>query len=82
VGFALSAIGIVLYLRGTRWFGTTFLIIAFSEIIYWTTPTLFGGGVQEFDRLVANKLVLSALSLALLGLAIRILAVFEEAKPA
>jgi hypothetical protein len=78
VGLALAAIGLALYRRGNRWYGTTCVIIAFSEMIYWTTPEFFGGGVQEFDRLVANKLVLSAVSMGLLGMAIRSLRVFEE----
>lgn len=81
MGLALAAAGLVLYMRDSRWLGTTFLIIAFSEIIYWTAPTFLGGGVQEFDRLVVNKLVLSALSLGLLAIAIRLLAVFDEAAP-
>jgi hypothetical protein len=80
VGLILAGAGLVSYLRGARWFGTTLLIIAFSEIIYWTTPTFFGGGIQEFDRLVVNKLVLSALSVCLLSVAIRMLAVFDETK--
>ena len=78
VGLILVAAGGLTYLRGSRWLGITLLIVGFSEIIYWTTPSFFGAGVQEFDRLVANKLTLSAVSLVLLGVIIRILGVFEE----
>jgi hypothetical protein len=78
VGVALSAAGLAAYLRRHRWLGTTLLIIGFSEIIYWTTPTFFGGGIQEFDRLVQNKLALSVTSVVILGLVVRLLAVFEE----
>lgn len=78
VGLLLAVTGSVVYLRANRWAGTTLLIIAFSEIIYWTAPNLFGGGVQEFQHLVANKLVLSVASLVLLGLFIRLLGVFDE----
>jgi hypothetical protein len=78
VGFILSAMGVATYLRQHRWLGTTLLIVGFSEIIYWTTPTFFGGGIQEFDRLVENKLALSVVSVVILGLTLRLLNVFEE----
>jgi hypothetical protein len=78
VGFILSAAGVATYLREHRWLGTTLLIVGFSEIIYWTTPTFFGGGIQEFDRLVENKLALSVVSVVILGLTLRLLNVFEE----
>ena len=82
VGLLLAGIGLACYMRRRRWLGVTLLIVAFSEIIYWTSPTFFGGGMQEFDRLVANKLTLSVVSLALLAFVIRLLGVFtEEAKP-
>jgi hypothetical protein len=54
------------------------LIIGFSEMIYWTTPPLFSGRIQEFERLVATKLALSAVSLALAALTIHLLGVFRE----
>jgi hypothetical protein len=78
VGFTLSALGVAAYRREHRWLGTTLLIIGFSEIIYWTTPTFFSGGIQEFDRLVENKLALSLASVVVLGLTLRLLNVFEE----
>jgi hypothetical protein len=78
VGFILSAAGVATYLREHRWLGTTLLIVGFSEIIYWTTPTFFGGGIQEFDRLVENKLALSVVSVVILGLTLRLPNVFEE----
>jgi hypothetical protein len=77
VGLVFAVAGLVAY-RANGWVGTVLLIIGFSEIIYWTTPSLFSGGVQEFDRLVATKLVLSAISLVLLVLAIRLLGPFRD----
>lgn len=58
------------------------MIAGFSEIIYWTSPTFLGSNTREFDRLLVNKLALSAVSLALLGLAIRFLRVFAEERKA
>jgi len=78
VGALLAAAGLVASARGARWLGTTLLVVGFSEIIYWTTPCFMSGGVQEFDRLVATKLVLSALSIGLLAAGVRRLAVFTE----
>jgi hypothetical protein len=81
VGLAFAGIGVGCYLAGRHWLGVTLLIIGFSEIIYWTTPTfLFGGASQEFDRLVGHKLGLSVASAVLLGLVIRVLGVFEDSR--
>lgn len=80
VGFLFAAAGIATFLRGRRWLGTTLLIVGFSEIIYWTTPTFFTGAIREFDRLVANKLVLSLASVGLLALTIRLLNVFDDVR--
>ena len=80
VGLLLAAFGVASYLRVNHWVGMTLLIAGFSEIIYWTSPTFLGAVTREFDRLLVNKFVLSALSLALLAVAIRILGAFSEAK--
>jgi hypothetical protein len=42
------------------------LIAAFAEFIYWTSPTFLGANTREFDRLLANKLAFSLMSLVLL----------------
>ena len=78
VGFLLALAGAVCHLRVNRWCGVTLLIVGFSEIIYWTTPTFLGTATREFDRLLVNKFALSLVSLFLLGLSIRLLRVFEE----
>jgi hypothetical protein len=77
VGFILAAVGVATYLREHRWLGTL-LLVGVSEIIYWTTPTFFGGGIQEFNRLVENKLAQSVVSVVILALTLRLLNVFEE----
>lgn len=78
VGVLLVALGGGASLRVNQWLGITLLIVGFSEIIYWTSPTLFGPTTREFERLLVHKLALSVVSLVGLGLVIRLLAVFKE----
>ena len=77
VGLVISVLGLITYTTWNRWFGLTLLITGFSEFIYWTSPT-FLGGTREFDRLLANKLALSAVSLVLLIAAISFLGIFTQ----
>jgi hypothetical protein len=77
IGFILFVGGLFTYRKLNRWFGITLMIAAFSEFIYWTSPT-FLGGTQEFHRLLANKFALSAASLVLLTGAIWYLGIFGE----
>jgi hypothetical protein len=66
VGFAFFVLGLLAYKKFNRWFGLTLLIAAFSEFIYWTSPTFLGSHIREFDRLLGNKLAFSVVSLILL----------------
>jgi len=66
VGLVFFILGLFAYRKVSRWFGLTLLITAFSEFIYWTSPTVFGSGSREFDRLLANKLAFTVVSLILL----------------
>jgi len=77
VGVALCALGLSIK-RLHRWFGLSFLIAGFSEIIYWTSPTFLGANTREFDRLLANKFVLSLASLAFLIIVIWLNGIFAE----
>jgi hypothetical protein len=65
-GLVFLILGVLIYRKLNRWFGVTLLIVAFSELIYWTSPTFLGPATREFDRLLANKFVFSAVSLVLL----------------
>lgn len=78
VGLLLAGLGVASYKRFNRWLGVTLLTVGFAEVIYWTSPSFLGTATREFDRLLLNKLVLSVLSLVLLGLAIQFLEVFTE----
>ena len=66
MGFIFLIAGLLIYKRASRWLGLTLLIVAFSEFIYWTSPTIWGSGIREFDRLLLNKLAFSLISLLLL----------------
>ncbi len=70
VGFSCLALGTILFRWANRWLGLTVQIAAFSEFIYWTSPTFLGPTLREFDRLLAYKLALSAVSLGLLAFVI------------
>ena len=77
VAAALFVMGLLAYKKLNRWLGITLLIAAFAEFIYWTSPT-FIGPTREFDRLLANKLALSIVSLMFLVGAIWLLDIFAE----
>ena len=77
-GFVFLILGLITYTKVSRWFGLTLCIVAFSEFIYWTSPTLFGAGIREFDRLLANKLAFTVVSLLLLLAVIRLNRIFAE----
>lgn len=72
------ALGSVVLKWVNRWLGLTMQIAAFSEFIYWTSPTFLGSTTREFDRLLAFKLALSVISLALLLLVIWIQKIFTD----
>lgn len=77
VAAVLFVLGLFAYTKLNRWLGISLLIAAFSEFIYWTSPT-FIGSTREVDRLLANKLALSIVSLVLLVGAIWFLDIFAE----
>ena len=77
VAAVLFVMGLLVYKKLNRWLGIPLLIAAFAEFIYWTSPT-FIGPTREFDRLLANKLALSIVSLVFLVGAIWFLDIFAE----
>lgn len=83
VGFFCLVLGTVIFRWGNGWLGLTLQIAAFSEFIYWTSPTFFGSTMKEFDRLLVFKLAFSVISLALLLFVIWIQKIFiSEPEPA
>ncbi|HEX6878864.1 MAG TPA: hypothetical protein VF135_00745 [Terriglobales bacterium] len=78
VGLIFLLIGTLSYWRWNRWFGVTLVIGAFSEFLYWTSPTFLGAGTREFERLLINKLSFSLVSLLLLVAVIWLWGVFTD----
>jgi hypothetical protein len=79
VGLVLVLLGLTSYLRINPWVGMTLLIVGFSELIYWTSPSFISPTI-EFDRLLVNKLVLSVVSLAVSAVTIWLLGAFSRAE--
>ena len=78
IGLLFLLLGLFFYRKVTRWAGVALAVTAFAEFIYWTSPTFFGAGTREFDRLLVNKLALTAVSLALLVFVIWLWGVFSD----
>lgn len=78
VGLVLLAVGIATFRWGNIWMGLALEISAFSEFIYWTSPTFFGSAGSEFDRLLSYKLFFSVAALALLFLVVWLQRVFAK----
>jgi hypothetical protein len=69
-GIIAFALGSFLVLTKERWIGMALLILAFTEMIYATSPSFRSMGSQpEFDRLLVHKFVLSVVSLGFLLIA-------------
>jgi hypothetical protein len=81
IGLALVVTGAFVRAKVNRWFGLTLVVTGFSEIIYWTSPSLLGPSI-EGTRLLANKLALSAAGLAILLTLLWAAGVFSEDQPA
>jgi hypothetical protein len=66
-GLVFLMAGYILYRKVNLWLGLTFVIVGFMEMLYWTSPNLLlGASIIEFNILLDNKLILSAITLALL----------------
>src|SRR5262249_42877731 len=66
-GLACLVAGIFCWHRVHPWLGTAFFIIAFGEMIYWTSPEFrVWSDSGEFSRLVSWKLIYSIVALTLL----------------
>lgn len=68
VGLLALLAGAWAFRRGAEWLGIALYILAFSEMIWCTSPAFFGGSEREFTRLLDQKLLFTALSLVLLGI--------------
>ncbi len=66
LGSLFLVIGVVLFKRVSQWLGVSALVVAFSEMIYWSSPPYFSGGLLEYQRLINNKLFFAFLTFLLL----------------
>lgn len=77
VGLVLVLAGVIAFRGANAWFGLTLMVTGFSEIVYWTCPTLLGSTV-EATRLLGNKLALSTAGLAVLLAVVWLSHVFSD----
>ncbi|HEV8581642.1 MAG TPA: hypothetical protein VGX68_21450 [Thermoanaerobaculia bacterium] len=49
-------LAVLFHWRGYQWIAMALLILGFSEMEWWTSPSFFGGAQQEFTRLIENKI--------------------------
>ena len=62
-GALLLIPGSILLGRGAYWLGLSFIIPSVVEMLWWSSPSLsFSGCPKEFDRLLENKLFLTAIT--------------------
>ena len=66
LGFLFLVAGVVLFKKVSQWLGVSALVVAFSEMIYWSSPPYFSGRLLEYQRLIDNKLVFAFLTFSLL----------------
>lgn len=65
-GFGLFVVGCIVYLWSS-WLGMAILLPGATEMIWWTSPDLnLSGTVQEFERLLNNKLIFTIITIILL----------------
>ena len=65
-GLIFLIFGIAVQKWFNPWVGIAALVVAFSEMIFWSSPPYFGGWSPEIERLLYNKLILTWVSLILL----------------
>ena len=68
-GLILVFGGVLYYRNWNPWFGLGLIVAGFAELIYWSSPSLFGGETLEYMRLLVNKFYLSLTALVVLLIA-------------
>jgi hypothetical protein len=66
-GLLFAVAGTVTYRKANPWLGLSFLIVGFSEMLYWCSPGYFEGTSYQFDRMLTNNLVMCILTLLALA---------------
>lgn len=65
IGIVFLSIGFLLYRKNLKWLGLTFLIMGFTELIYWGTPTYISQP-QIYEKMIITQLIINILSFILL----------------
>lgn len=81
-GLIFLIAGLALHKWLNAWLGVGALTVAFSEMIYWSSPSYFGDPSQQFERLLDNKFALAWLSFVLLLVAGFVSGTISRANPA
>ncbi|MFA8343180.1 MAG: hypothetical protein ACEPO8_09460 [Rhodothermaceae bacterium] len=65
IGIVFLAIGFLLYRKKLKWLGLTFLIMGFTELIYWGTPTYISQP-QIYETMIITQLIINLISFIIL----------------
>ena len=79
-GVAFLVVGLAVHQWGNRWVGTAALIVAFSEMIYWSSPSYFSAALVEYQRLLGTKIALASISVVSLLATARVIGALGPAK--
>ena len=78
-GLGFLIMGALVYAKWNQWLGLSLSIIAFTEFSYWTEPASgYYHATRQFERLVANKLAFSVVSIVLLLMVIQLQEIFKK----
>ena len=82
LGFVFLLLGYSAYRWLNEWLGLSGVIVGFSEMIFWASPSAYFPflGSREFERLLHNKLVLALITFALLVAAFWVVEIAERKK--
>lgn len=65
-GVLFLVLGWVAHRRSEEWLATACLVVAFGEMIFWTSVPYFSARSEEVERLMMNKMFLAGASLGML----------------
>lgn len=67
VGLFFLILGLFFYYKKLEWLGISLIISGFIEMIWWSSPSFYGGGAHvEFLKLLNNKIIFSISTLFIL----------------
>jgi len=65
IGLLFSLAGAGLYFKRISWIGSAFIVAGLAEMIWWCSPSIaLGGAINEFERILNVKLILSLITMA------------------